>query len=803
MAEVGWGKLAGLSPARRQAMEFLWDHLPESDLDCYPFELFLRFADHALMLRDTCFWCKALEWEVFAHYVLFPRVNDEDLSFHRALFYDALYSRICELATMEEQVLEVNRWCHECASYEAQDERTASPLTVWRCGSGRCGEESAFLVSALRSVGVPARQVYAPRWAHCDDNHAWVEALCGGEWRYLGACEPEPVLDRGWFTTAASRAMLVHSRIFGAGDSPIHGEPLSVKGRVSWFNQTSRYARVRDYTFQAFVDGKPAAGAEFRLQLLNGASFHTIAELTADSHGQAQAKLGFGSLHVLAIWGGLYAERECGEEGIVLHLALPQGEDSTWSAFNFRAPAESRPAPAALSAERKEERAKVLRRGNDLRGSRLSGYSRSGRMEWEDLRSAARGNWDVLLAFLSGTDGENRERLVRTLWDKDLRDVTREVLEDHFANLPPKLAGLPEDIYWRFAACPRIGLEKLTSWRGPLLAWLGRGMWEPEALWKELGGALKVCSPAYSNLHWTPEAALTSGGCDEKSKRLLFIAALRTLGLPARLRPLDGEPEYWVGGRFHPVYPERMGHLLLSCSQEETPRYEQDWTISRWVGDAWRLLNPGEGKWKGSWRLTLPAGQYRLITTVRLPSGDQLALRQEVSVAAGEQHLVQLRFQPWVLDDLLTDQELPVLPAKTMDGEEILDMFRADGEPVLAFWLEEGREPTEHMLNELMERRDELAALPVRVLFLLRGQESVAQPTVARALARLRSVRVLLDDWAYDLETVARHLGRDADSPPLAVVSDGKGRAVYSVSGYRVGAVELLLRVAARLRERI
>ena len=38
-------------------------------------------------------------------------------------------------------------------------------------------EESAFLVSALRSVGIPARQVYVPRWSHCGDNHArssWV-----------------------------------------------------------------------------------------------------------------------------------------------------------------------------------------------------------------------------------------------------------------------------------------------------------------------------------------------------------------------------------------------------------------------------------------------------------------------------------------------------------------------------------------------------------------------------------------------------------------------------------------------------
>ena len=72
-----------------------------------------------------------------------------------------------------------------------------------------------FAVNVLRACGFAARQVYVPRWAHCDDNHAWVEVRCGGAWHFLGACEPEAVLDRGWFNSAAGRAVLVHSRCFG------------------------------------------------------------------------------------------------------------------------------------------------------------------------------------------------------------------------------------------------------------------------------------------------------------------------------------------------------------------------------------------------------------------------------------------------------------------------------------------------------------------------------------------------------------------------------------------------------------
>ena len=117
---------------------------------------------------------------------------------------------------------------------------------------------------------------------------------------------------------------------------------------------------------------------------------------------------------------------------------------------------------------------------------------------------------------------------------------------------------------------------------------------------------------------------------------------------------------------------------------------------------------------------------------------------------------------------------------------------------MLALWLEEGSEPTEHLLNELLER----GKAPVCTLFLVRGQESLAQPTLNRALERLEGTQAMLCGWTDDLESVARHLGRDPDSPPLAVLCDGEGYAVYSASGYRAGGVELLVRAAQAWLER-
>lgn len=787
--------LPSLRGEERHAMEFLRDHLPQSDLAGYPAELFLNFARHALFLRETAPWCGDLDWPVLAHYVLFPRVNDEDLSFHREIFFDALWPRVKDLADGEARVQEVNRWCRECAVYQAQDERTAAPLTVYRCGNGRCGEESAFLVSALRSVGIAARQVYVPRWSHCDDNHAWVEALCDGRWRYLGACEPEPELDRGWFTAAASRAVLVHSRIFGGAEGLPPEQSLGTAGGVTWLNQTARYAEGQPRVFWAEIDGRPAAGAQFHLQILNESVYRTIAVLTADERGEARAFLGRGSIHVTARLGELWAEGECGAEGIALELKPPAEGDALWIPFDFRAPADSRPAPAALTTEKKRRRWEVRRQADEVRQARLAARCpETGRREWADLRQKALGNWEQLRAFLEGPESGSRERLVRTLSDKDLQDVTGDVLEDHFTHMPPQRPGVPEEIYWTYVACPRVALERLTPWRGVLRDWLRGRTADPVQLWRELGEGTKPGGTGgYYRLWQTPEAALRAAAYDEKSRGLLWTAALRTLGIPARLRPLDGAPEYWAEGAFRPVVPEEMGTLRLTCPEGTPPAPGRDWSLSRWTGEGWRRLAP-TGNWvDGAWTLSLAPGRYRAITTVRLPGGDQLAARRELVLRAGEERTLALWLRPWAAEDLLTCQMLPTLSARLPGGEIVPDLFRMGTGPVLVLWLEEGAEPTEHVLNELLAQKD---AIGLPLLFLLRGTDGLTQPTLARTVARLHGACVLLDDWAYDMELVARQLGREPDDPPLMVLCDGVGRARYSASGYRVGAVELLLRAA-------
>ncbi|HIT90675.1 MAG TPA: transglutaminase domain-containing protein, partial [Candidatus Merdenecus merdavium] len=189
-------QLEGLDENITIALKYLYTAMPYSDIGNYPFETYLSYARHGVFLWENKKEVQDLPEEIYLNYVLHYRVNEEEILPCRELFYEQIQNTVQENNGIE-TILDVNYWCAGEVTYQTTDDRTLSALATYERGSGRCGEESVFAVNAFRSVGIPSRQVYAPWWSHCDDNHAWVEVWHEGEWYFLGACEPEAVLNRG------------------------------------------------------------------------------------------------------------------------------------------------------------------------------------------------------------------------------------------------------------------------------------------------------------------------------------------------------------------------------------------------------------------------------------------------------------------------------------------------------------------------------------------------------------------------------------------------------------------------------
>lgn len=81
----------------------------------------------------------------------------------------------------------------------------------------------------------------------------------------------------------------------------------------------------------------------------------------------------------------------------------------------------------------------------------------------------------------------------------------------------------------------------------------------------------------------TPSGCLKMGVGSTLSKKILFVAIARTLGIPARLNPEDRSMEYRKDGRFVPVLPEaeKSCSLVLKSGDGTVWKYFQNWTMAR------------------------------------------------------------------------------------------------------------------------------------------------------------------------------------------------------------------------------
>ncbi len=674
-------------------VRFFCATLPVSDVFDTDPVLLASFARHALMLRREMPWCAALDEPTFVHFVAYPRINNEPITDCRPVFWGELADRVRGASAME-AVIEANYWCAEHATYQASDGRTLGPLGVLASGDGRCGEESTFLVTALRSIGIPARQLYVPWWAHCDDNHAWVEARVDDGWHYLGACEPEDALDRGWFTAASGRAMAVQTRTFSdfGFDFERDRARLAREGTMVVVNVTSSYAPVCTLRVRVTdTAGAAVAGADVDLLIMNAGGWRTISRHVTGADGCVAAEVGLGSLRICARTAAGQVEALVDTtETHEVHLQLAPYDAvaaaGAWRDFNLAAPADH-PAPSTPLTPAQQASGRARKAEADrLRAARLERLSAAARAaaarvaaryaqagvstEMPGGRSLAGifglsfANAPELEAFLTTDVARDRLELVSTLSDKDFRDLRATVLEDHLRHaralrpatedsLAAQGVDAPKavEIFCRYVLSPRADIEQLTPYRARLLELLDDEQRraftaDPRSIWTFVHENVAF-DPACQLMHLvaSPAGALASRQGNPSTQRVLFVAIARTLGIPARLNPTDRAPEFFATGAFQraeAACARPLARLVLACSAGASPIYEQDWSIAAMVdavapsGETcreYRLLDLwGSLFADGELAVDVVPGRYRMTTTVRLPNGDQRASELDFDV---------------------------------------------------------------------------------------------------------------------------------------------------------------------------
>lgn len=461
-------------------MKYLYAYMHPCDIVSYDVEVIASYVKATLDMYANVPYAKKVPAELFFTYVLCVRVNNEDLDKSREWIYRQLVDRVKDKKTMVEAALEVNYWCYEKATYIPSDDRTLAPFGMCNSARGRCGEESTLAVSAMRSVGIPARQCYVPRWAHCDDNHAWVEVWADGDWHYLGACEPEPVLDKGWFTAAASKAMLVHAKAFS--DLESSAEIAYKTPLYALMNVTERYADCAKLTVTVTDHGVPVQNVSVLFCLVNYSELFPLHKEKTASDGSVSFMTGKGDLYVCTVYNGKYLGQKIDmreQQSVVLKMeqaADPEKmEGIIEERFDLNPPIEAM--PKSTGAQMKSVHEARLAECEKIRADYEEGFVKEDKDSsdpWNRYFVNARGNRQELEKFRQMTEftDEDKRLMLDTLRDKDFLDTTAEVLASYLRVALPYKNNFCTELYQKYLLAPRAGHEKLMGSRSRIVSLL-------------------------------------------------------------------------------------------------------------------------------------------------------------------------------------------------------------------------------------------------------------------------------------------------------------------------------------------
>ena len=556
---------------------WLYKYMPLPDSIQYDREYWESNVAKTLEVRENMAW-NVPERE-FRHFVLPLRVNNETLDDFRTKYADTLCARVKGMP-IADAALEINHWCHEQATYQPSDGRTGSPEDIMLRGVGRCGEESVLTVAALRAAGIPARQVYTPRWAHTDDNHAWVEVWTGEGWHFMGACEPEAALDRAWFNSAVSRAMILHTKVYGDYKGPedvIQRTPCYTE-----INVIRGYVPARRTTVTVLENGTPAPGASVSFRIYNYAEFYNVVTYKADSKGRASLDMGLGDMFVLAWKGTRFGYGVAGSEELTVNLDHSFGEEFA-DELEIVPPAEN-PLPSEVTEEMAAENDRRLALEDEIRASH------------DHVNHAVE-------QFLADYPAR-APKVLALLSEKDRADVKYPVLLD-------ALLGVGSQ---------RVELEHLRPYRDQLASAEVKGLATAEEVMDWCRENIVIDNSRNpQNLRTSPVAVWRARKADSLGFKIFYVALCRSIGIDAAYDLVTGKVEKTA--------PQALLRPL-------SDRYFRDYTLSSFGPEGTSLLDYESGLPEV---LSVDEGYYILTTGTRLADGSVLVRLEFMNLAGGEE----------------------------------------------------------------------------------------------------------------------------------------------------------------------
>ena len=803
-----------LSLEEKEALMFLYAYMPLNDFADYSGKFFLQQVKYAFKTKTEFPWGDKVSEDNFRHFVLPYRINNENLDSARVVFFNELKERLKGMS-MKEAALEINHWCHEKVTYVGSDIRTSAPLSTVKNAKGRCGEESTFAVAAYRAAGIPARQCYTPRWAHCDDNHAWVEICIDGEWQYVGACEPEAELNLGWFTQSAKKAMLVHTKVFGQykGNERVTYDTEN----FSELNLLEKYTKTEEISISVKDEnGKPVSDADVHYSVLNYGEFYPLVAKKTNAQGISKFTTGIGSLLIWVNKEDSFAFKDIDiTKTKAIEITLTENTDLADKAYYFdlnpsKQGGLSRSTPHNAENDKKLQNEDKIRKAYEntfISEEEIRDFATKHKIDQElSLKyfKKSRGNYSEIKRFIEQVPANKKALifpLLAAISDKDLHDTPASILLDNINHSTQTIKD--KDIYNKYILNPRVKNEILSPFKAYILSELDRefenaSSRNPQQIEKWLLENIKISEKEnYYKTPLTPVGALKLRIADEESRDILLVAICRTYGIPSRIEPATLKPQYYAEDNWHNVNfntnkttADSFGYIKLKNTSKGfdiDPEYFKNFTIARVEKGNYRSLEFEFMKKLSAFdsKIRLQSGQYMLTTANRKPNGGVLSKLTFFEVKEGKTsnlnvEILKIEYDNKVYCDLDANKIVQTIENKKEFNLKDLNTEK----PMIIGWLAPDKEPTKHALVDFKTLKTRFEKSGVSIAFIIPKEKQTASFNAKSYDLPKQSLFVNDEELLNQLEIkTGQNLKNEY---PVFIILKPNGDVVYLNKGYKI-----------------
>ena len=587
----------------------------------------------------------------------------------------------------------------------------------------------------------------------------------------------------------------------------------------SKINMLPNYTDTKKITITvADENGNPVENAKVKFKLYNYAEYYPISSSETDKDGKASLTTGLGDLLIWASKDGKYDYAKIDvrkNDAITLKLNRKSGEE--YEEDIDIVPPAGRPVTTSVTPDEADKNNKRLSYEDSLRNAYLKTFPTDEEIakienknltpeQIHEIVKKSEGNYKEITAFLNAHKEKNENlflySFLSSLSDKDLRDCEAETLNQHLVEYDGKY---PVSVFQKGILPARIEVEMIRPWRQFLSENLGKILGTTpsySAILKWTKANIQTDTEGnYFNCPISPRGVFELRHADSRSRDIFFVAACRSLNIPAYLDNATRQIFVYDNNEWQIVAMEdakpvaKTGKLVLKYNgtNELKPQYWTHYTIAKFEDGDFTTFDYEDDPRVAEFpvELELEEGYYMLSTGNRYSDGEVLSHLEFFNIKQGETMEREVKIRPLVQREkefygfISSDSQIEV------DGKTIKLNDLAKDKPLVLCFIDPIREPTKHTLKEFGAMRETYEKWGGKILMAVPA-EKLTEPFSTEKWNLPKQTIVATDTNGLMEKILTDTKQQFNDNLPLIFIVEANGKITFRSDGYRIGTAELI-----------